>query len=322
MPVILLTNRYSENVLRVVKRELPEGFHFISLENATKEDLLIKATQADYFLASGRLSIDKDVIEAATKLKMIQRTGVGTDALDLQTLKVKGIPVYVNSGINSQSVAEHTVMLMLALLRKLPQVDKKMKSGIWKKNEIGIECQTLNNKVVGIIGMGNIGKNVVRMLQVFGVKMLYFDPNRLEYALEKELNIEFCDFETILKFSDILSLHCPLTANTKGLISEKEISLMKRGSFIINTGRGQLINEPALIHALQSEHLQGAGLDVFSKEPPDEKNLLLKLDNVILTPHVGGLTLETFSKMMSDAFKNISLFEQGKFDQIKSKMLL
>lgn len=322
MPVILLTNHYSENVLKVVKKELPEGFNLISLESATKDNLLKKAPFADYFLASGRLSIDKDVIEAATKLIMIQRTGVGSDTLDKEILDKRGIPIYVNAGINSQSVAEHTIMLMLALLRKLPIVDSGLKNGIWNKNEIGIECQSLNNKTIGLIGLGNIGKHVAFMLQAFGVKLFYYDLNRLDITEEQKLNIKYRDFETILKESDILSLHCPLTKNTKKLIGEKELAMMKKGSFIINTGRGQLIDEVSLINALKSGHLKGAGLDVFSKEPPDRRNLLLSFNNVILTPHVGGLTLDTFSKMIYDAFENIRLFENGQLDLIKSKKLI
>jgi len=321
MPLILLTNRYSEKVLKIVANEIPDGFDLISLENANKNELIRKAGAADYFLASGRVAIDKKVVEAATKLKMIQRTGVGTDTLDLNTLKQKGIPVYVNAGINSFSVAEHTILLILSTLRRLPMVDAGLKTGKWQKNDIGIECRSLNSKVVGIIGVGNIGKTVVKMLQPFGVEIVYYDLNRLSEKEEKHLNIQYCTLKSLLKQIDILSVHCPLTPQTEGLISYNEIASMKNGSFIINTGRGSIVDENALVSALQSDHIRAAGLDVFSQEPPGKNNPLLELDNVVLTPHVGGLTLETFSKMMSDAFENIKLFEMGRLDLIRNKKL-
>ncbi len=321
MPVILLTNCYSKKVLKVVKNELPRGFDFISLDNASKEELVKKAIFADYFLASGRIAIDKEVIESAPKLKMIQRTGVGTDTLDLKTLNERNIPVYVNAGVNSFSVAEHTILLMLSVLRRINTIDAGLKAGIWRKNDIGIECRSINNKVIGLIGVGNIGKNVVKMLQPFGVTILYYDLFRLPKNEEKLLNIEFCELNELLKQVNILTLHCPLTAQTRGIIGAKEIAMMQPDSFIINTGRGPLIDESALFAALQSGHIRGAGLDVFSKEPVNKDNPLLTLDNVVLTPHIGGLTLETFSKMMRDAFENIRLFENGQYELLENKRL-
>jgi len=321
MPTILLTNKYSEKVLAVVRRELPEGFDFISLQNASKEELMQKVAEVDYFLASGRVSIDKEIIESATKLKMIQRTGVGTDTIDLKTLKEKNIPVYINSGINSTSVAEHTILLILSVLRRLTSVDTGVKAGKWGKNDVGITCHNLNGKTVGIIGIGNIGKTVVTMLRPFGVTIVYYDPFRLSEQEEKELNIQYSDFPELLTQVDILSLHCPLTPQTKGLMGISEIASMKQGAFIINTARGPLIDEIALLDALKSRHIKGAGLDVFSQEPIHPNNPLLNLENVILTPHTGGLTQETFSKMIRDAFENIRLFETGKFDLIENKKL-
>jgi len=317
MPVILLTNKYSEKVLGVIRKELPEGFDFISLETVNKQELIIKAAEADYFLASGRLSVDKEVIQSAKKLKMIQRTGVGTDTLDLAALKERGLPVYINSGINATTVAEHTVLLILSALRLLPSIYSGVKAGKWEKNDVGIESRSLKNKVIGIIGMGNVGRNVVKMLHPFGVKIFYNKPQRLNDYDENKLNIQFCGFEYLLQHVDILSLHCPLTTRTKGLIGKAEIASMKSGAFIINTSRGALIDEDALIDALISGHIKAAGLDVFAEEPPARNNPLFELNNVILTPHIGGLTLESFSNMMRNAFENIRLFEMGKLDLIE-----
>jgi len=321
MSLILLTNKYSDKVLTIVREELLEGFNLISLENIDKEELIQKAVLADYFLASGRIPIDKEVIESAIKLRMIQRTGVGTDTIDLETLKEKGIPIYINPGINSTSVAEHTIMLMLSVLRRLNIVDAEVKSGKWRKNDNGIECNSLIGKTIGIIGMGNIGRTVVKMLQPFGVTVLYYDPVRLPEHEENNLNIQYCDLHELLKQIDILSLHCSLTPQTKGFIGTFEIASMKHGAVIINTARGQLIDETALAEALKQGHIKGAGLDVLSQEPLIKDNPLLNFDNVILTPHIGGLTIEIFRKMIREAFENIRLFEYGKFDLIENKKL-
>lgn len=322
MPLILLTNKYSDKVLATVKMLIPDGFDFASLEVANQKNLLEKAGEADYFLASGRVRIDHAVLEAAKKLKMIQRTGVGTDTLDLYELKKRDIPVYVNAGVNAVSVAEHTILLMLAVLRRLPWVDAGLKTGIWQKNDIGIENNSLQNKAVGLLGAGDIGKLVAKMLKAFSVKILYYDPVKLSEKEERTLGIEFCSFDELMKQVDILSLHCPLNPQTRGIIGPFALSLMKKDAFIINTGRGPLIDETALVTALQAGQLKGAGLDVFSNEPPPKDHPLFSLSNVVLTPHVGGLTLETFSTMIKDAFENIRLFHNGKADLLENKRLI
>ncbi|WP_372995829.1 2-hydroxyacid dehydrogenase [Lutispora sp.] len=314
MPIILLTNHYSKGPLSIVEKELPEGFELVSLDKVCKEELIEKAGMADYFIVSGRIPIDREVIDAAVNLKMIQRTGVGIDTLDLAALREKDIPVYVNKGINSISVAEHTIMLILSVLRRLPYADSSVKKGDWAKQELGIQCNELNNKTVGLVGIGNIGAAVAKMLSAFEVKILYYKPVRLSECEERELNVQYCPIEKLLKEVDILSLHCPLTSETKGMIGGKEIASMKSSSIIINTSRGQLIDEEALINALQSGYIKGAGLDTYSNEPIPTNSPLLILENVVLTPHIGGVTYEAFQRMWREAMQNIKLFEEGKTD--------
>ncbi len=321
MPFILLTNYYSKNPLRIIEEELPEGFNLILLDKACKKELVEKAGNADYFLAGGRIPIDREVVNAAINLKMIQRTGVGIDKFDLDMLKEKGIPVYVNRGVNSRSVAEHTLMLILSVLRRLPLLDNSVKKGNWLKHELGVECSELYNKTVGLVGLGNIGVEVAKMLQAFGARVIYFGPSRLPNCEEKVLNVSYCSLAELLKEADIISLHCPLNSKTEKMIGSKEIATMKSGSIIINTSRGRLIDEDALINSLKFGHLKGAGLDVYAKEPLYKNSPLLNLDNVVLTPHVGGLTSETFRRMMNNAFQNVRLFEEGKRARLESKRL-
>lgn len=322
MPIILLTNSYSSDVLDIVRKELPNGFEFTSLDYARKEDLLKKSSYADYFLASGRVSIDKDIVDSAVNLKMIQRTGVGTDALDLEYLRKKKIPVYLNEGVNSTSVAEHTIMLMLATLRNLPVVDCSVKSGKWLKNDFGINSRSLEGKTVGLIGLGHIGMSVANLLKPFGVSVKYYKRTRLRPESESQIQAKYCSLSELISTSDIISLHCPLTPETKGMMGREEFASMKEEAIIINTSRGGMIHEQVLIEYLKYGRIRGAGLDVYEGEPIAATNRLRSLENVVLTPHIGGLTLETFSKMIRKAFDNIRLFEEGNLNSIEENKLV
>lgn len=322
MPSILLSNHYSAGPMEIVLNILPNGFSLITLNSVDQQELLNKVKDADYILASGRLLIDKEVIDNAVKLKMIQRTGVGLDNLDLKYIKKREIPVYVNQGINSQSVAEHTILLILAVLRRLPVVDARVKNGIWAKQEEGIRNSGLKHKTIGLVGMGNIGCSVAKILKGFNAQVLYHDRTPLSLKAETELNVQYCTFDELLKRSDVLSLHCALNSETLGLIGEKQLSIMKQGAIIVNTARGRLIDESALIACLESGHIKAVGLDVFETEPIDSNNPLLAFDNVVLTPHIGGITFDSFYEMISDAMNNIYLFEIGKLEEIEEKRLI
>jgi len=321
MPVIVLTNHYPETPLSIVTAELPSGFDLVTLEAATKECLLGKAAQADYFLASGRLPIDKDVVDAATKLKMVQRTGVGTDTIDFKALEARNIPFYVNRGVNAQSVAEHAVLLILATLRRLTAIDASVKRGEWRKQELGLQTHELSGKTVGLIGIGNIGRKAAGMLRAFGARIVYSDIAKLSPAEESQLGVSFLPQSELLRKSDIVSLHCALTESTRGMIGKEEIASMKRGAIIVNTSRGPLIDQPSLVSALESGHLKAAGLDAFAKEPIESDHPLLSMPNVILTPHVGGVTYESFASMMREAMANIKAFEEGDLTSIENKKL-
>lgn len=321
MPRILLTANYSEEPMRILKGTLPSGFSLITLESVTKNELLSKAIHADYILASGRLPVDKNTVDMAKNLKMVQRTGVGLDTLDLDYLKERRIPVYINQGINSQSVAEHTLLLMLATLRKLPIIHNNLKAGIWDKQKQGVTTCSLYGKTVGLIGVGAIGRAVAQLLGNFDVNILYYDTFRLPREREIELKIEYAPFNDLLVNADIVSLHCPLNDQTQQLIGKDQLSMMKKDSIIINTARGGLIDESALISSLRCGHIKAAGLDVFENEPINSESELLKLNNVVLTPHIAGITYESFYEMMSASIFNIRMFEEGNFEIIENRKL-
>ncbi len=321
MPVILLTNHYNEGPLAIARGAVPEGFNLMTLNKPCKEELVEKAKKADYFLVSGRLPIDEEVLDAASKLKMIQRTGVGTDMLNREALKKKNIPVYINVGINARSVAEHAMMLILTTLRRLAVINADVKGGTWLKQDTGVKSRELYGKTVGIIGMGNIGRMVVKMLKGFGVDILYYDMYRQSEESERKLGIVYTSMDEIFQKADIISLHCPLVPETNNIINTETISKMKKGVIIINTARGGLIDEAALVRALKSEHVGAAGLDVFSKEPPSKRNPLFGFNNVTVSPHVGGLSYEAFKGMMTGAMNNMRLFEEGRAEELENKRL-
>lgn len=318
LKTILFTNHYSGLPLEIVRQELPDGFGFEMLEQATTEALAQSVGDADYILAGGRVRIDESVLCRASKLKMIQRSGVGLDSLDLEALRRHGIPLYVNRGVNAQSVAEHALLLMLACLRRLPILHRNTVAGVWKKQEQGVLTSELHGKTVGLIGMGNIARVLVGLLKGFGVRILYYDAFRLEPCREQALGIQFTTVEEMLPQVNVLSLHCPLTEETRGMINSETLALLKPDAILVNTARGGLVDAAALAAALREGRLAFAGLDVHEEEPLPVEYPLKQMANVILTPHIGGVTADSFRGMMSAAMRNILLFDQGRLDEIAS----
>lgn len=322
MPKILHTYRYTGQPWEILKSVVPATVTIETLQEPTYECLLRQCVNADYLLVSGRLPIDENVLSSATRLKMIQRTGVGTEMLDLEAIKRHRIPVYVNQGVNSRSVAEHTLTLILACLKRLTSIDRQVRRGIWEKQETGTSTRELYGKTVGLVGMGAIGRQVAVYLKVFGANVLYTDICRQTPEVEEMLGIRYlATFESLLPQVNILSFHCPLTAGNKEMLNAKSIELMKDGAIVVNTARGKLIDETALYEALKNGKIAFAGLDVHYEEPISENYPLKEMDNVILTPHIAGLSFETFHSMMADAVQNIIAFDAGKVDELQSKLL-
>lgn len=323
MKTVLLTNKYTGIPLEILKGACPEGLQVKTLPEATHEELLNAAPEADYFLVSGRLSIDAEVLSHAPRLKMIQRTGVGTEMLDTEAIQKAEIPVYVNAGVNAQSVAEHTLTLILACLKRLPEVNRQTHQGIWKKQQTGVTTRELGGKTVAMVGMGNIGRKVAALLQAFGASVIYTDVIRQDAGTEQRLGLTYFDsFVSMLPEADILSFHCPLTPENTRMLNRETLSLMKKGAIVVNTARGKLIDPEALYDDLCAGHLAAAGLDTHFEEPPQEGYRLAGLDNVILTPHIGGLSHEAFEGMMRGAMENIAAFDAGQREEIAGKRIL
>ena len=241
---------------------------------------------------AGLDGIDANALKAADKLKVIARYGVGVDSVDLAAAREKGVVVTNTPGANSVSVAELALGLMLALARQIPEAVEAVHQGKWPRYA-GL---SLEGKIVGILGLGAIGKQLARRLAGFDCGLLAYDPFGDPVAA-KALGVERIGLDDVLQHADFVSLHLPLLPETRCMVNETFLNKMKKGSFLINTSRGEVVDEEALLKALQSGHLKGAGLDAFTVEPPDPRNPLLALPQVIATPHLGAQTDGATSNM-------------------------
>jgi len=230
-------------------------------------------------------AISRAALEAADRLRVIARYGVGVDRVDLEAAREKGIVVTNTPGANSTSVAELTIGLMLSLARMIPLANQETRGGKPPR----IQGVSLEGKVVGLLGLGAIGKRVAHRLQGFDCTVLAYDP-AVDAATAQEVGAVLCSQEEVVTKSDFLSLHVPVLPETRGMVNASFLAQMKPGAFLINTARGELIDEVALFEALKSGHLRGAALDAFAQEPPSEDNPLFSLPQVIATPHMGAHT--------------------------------
>ena len=246
----------------------------------------------DVLVVRSRTKVTREIIEAGTRLKAIVRAGVGLDNIDMNTAKKRGITILNTPEASAYAVAELTIGLILSLTRNIPLANKTMKEGKWiKKKLIGSQ---LKGKTLGLIGLGNIGEKVARIAKGFGMNILIMKRTPPTTKQQKELEAEYIppnDISTFLQKSDIITIHIPLTPQTHYIIGKKEIALMKDGAILINTSRGGIVEETALLEALQSGKLRGAALDVYEVEPPTDL-ALVRLSNVVCSPHIGGQTLE------------------------------
>ncbi|MCM8779923.1 MAG: phosphoglycerate dehydrogenase, partial [Candidatus Omnitrophica bacterium] len=284
---ILVSDSLSEEGLELLK-EVKE-FQVDVKTGMKPEELQQVIKDYDALLVRSSTKVTKDIIAAADKLKVIGRAGVGLDNVDLEAATQKGIIVMNTPGGNTISTAEHTMSLLLAMSRNIPQANASLKQGQWQRNKfMGVE---LYQKELGIIGLGRIGREVAKRAISFGMKVLAYDPF-LSQEVAESLNVELVELEELLRRSDFISVHTPGGPETKYLISDKEFAVMKEGVKVINCARGGIIDETALAKAIKSGKVSAAALDVFEKEPPPADLELLKLEKVITTPHLGASTEE------------------------------
>jgi glyoxylate reductase len=276
------------------------------------KDLLMKElAEAEAVIADGGTIIDAQVMKTAQKLRIVARTGVGLDNVDLKTATERGIYVSITPGVLSNAVAELTIALMLVLSRRLLEAHAYVKSGKWTALSDFPHGIDLSGKTLGIIGLGQIGLEVARRASGLRMAILYYDTVRKEDA-ERLYDAKYSSLESLLKDSDFISLHVPLTSRTRKLIGRFELGLMKPTAYLINTARGKVVDQVALWEALKQGRIAGAALDVYEVEPIPRDDPLLQLDNVILTPHIGSRTVETRTKMALIAAEDVIRVLKGK----------
>lgn len=281
------------------------------LEN-TRDWLLEHLSEYDG-LYTTQLPVDKEMIDAGTNLKIISTHSVGFDHIDIDYAKEKGIVVSNSPEAVMVPTAELAVSLMLASMRQVAFLDRRLRDGEWVNTSLpaGLS-QGLSGKTVGIFGFGRIGQEVAKMVQAFGTKVIYNKRNPLSKAKEEALQVSYRDFADLLAEADVISLHAPATDETKGLFNAEIFNKMKTGAFLINTARGSLVDEEAMIAALKSGKLSGAGLDVYEVEGQSHPELI-KLENVVMTPHSGSATWDARIKLSREAAQNIiSYLDEGK----------
>ena len=277
------------------------GGQITFLPDPITEDVLaaqLAATGAQAVVLRGSKPISERVLAAAPALKIVAKNGAGVDSVDLVAARKRGVAVAVAPAANADAVAEHALALMLALTRQLPMLDRMVRGGRWADSTW--QGRDFRGAVVGIVGYGSIGRSTARLAAALGARVLVLRPHGQAdgHATEPDL-------DRFLAQIDILSLHCPLTERTHGLIGRRELSLMRRGSLLINTARGPVVDEAALLEALGSGHLEGAGLDTFDTEPLSASSPLLELPNVLLTPHVAGVTRNAALQVANITARNI-----------------
>jgi len=269
------------------------------------------APTVEFYLGLAR-QMGGEFFRSATKLRLVQLLSAGYDHVDIEAARKAKVPVSNNGGANAIAVAEHTIMLMLAVYKRIVRFHNDVVAGKWRAgNPNDSRVYELAGKTLGIVGLGNIGKKVARRAAAFDMKIQYYDIVRLNEDQEDALGARFALFEELLRSSDVLSLHVPLTDGTRRMMGAREFALMKPGAILVNTCRGPVVDEDALHRALTQKQIAGAGLDVFVEEPPKPNHPLFALPNVTLSPHSAGPTWENWTARFRNGFDNIQRVAAG-----------
>ena len=297
-------------VREVVRRTAPPelDLHFATSYDEAEQMALVEGAE---IILAGWAAVTAPMLAHARRLRFIEKWGIGVDRIDVEAARRKGIPLAITAGSNAVPVAELTIGLILGVYRRLAQVDAALRRGVWLKSEMREIGYQIAGKTVGLIGFGNIGRKVAQRLRGFDCRVVYFDERRADAATETALGASLVPLERLLAESDIVSLHTPLTPQTGKMINAASIAKMKDGAVLINTARGELVDEKALYGALVAGKLRGAGLDAFDPEPPAKDNPLLTLDQVIATPHTGGAVFDNVENVARHAVGNILRFLRG-----------
>ena len=312
--VVFLTGLKEALIEEVVSYSPPDYEVVVLDKSSTEEQRINEVRDAEFLLCYGQDPSD-EVIKSLEKCRLVQLLAAGYDRMNLDLLAELEIPCANNGGANSWAVADQAVLLMLAIYKQLLASDNSTREGRWAEPITGQNTFEMADKKVGILGIGNIGRQVAKRVQGFDAKVQYFDLYPLDERTAEELNVTYVSLEELFSTSDIISCHTPLTNDTKHIVNSNTLSLMKPTAILIKTSRGPVVDEEALISPLQSGVIAAAGLDVFEKEPVSPDNPLLKMDNVVATPHMAGTTWDTWARRANFGFENMERIRNGEAPQ-------
>ncbi len=306
---VLISDKLNSEAVDILKAQ---GLEVDVDTELTPEQLKEKIKGYDALIIRSKTKATKEIIDASDNLRVIGRAGVGVDNIDIPAATAKGIVVMNAPSGNTVSAAEHAFALMFALSRNIPQAHSALKGKKWDKKKFAGGAE-VNGKTLGVIGLGRVGSHMANMAKGVGMKVFGYDPI-ITKEKAAELGIELIELDRLLQESDYVSLHIPLTPETKHIIGERELKLMKKNARLINCARGGVVDEDALYEALKNGEIAGAALDVFAQEPLIDSPLL-ELDNIIVTPHLGASTKEAQVKVAVDMANSIVLaLKEGKFE--------
>jgi len=314
--VVFLTGLQKRVVDAIVSYN-PETWTTQVVDGKSPEAEQMKAVKDADFIMVFRAKLTDNVARAAPKARLVQLLSAGYDSMNLKLLGELNIPCANNGGANSRAVADHAVLGMLALYRNLSAADKAMREGKWSAAIDGMNTFEMAGKLVGIMGIGNIGQKVARRVQSFDAKVQYYDPYLSAANREqvRKLGATPVTLEELFRSSDIFTSHAPLTKETHHVVNRERLAMMKPTAILVNMSRGPIVDEPALIEALRGKRIAGAAIDVFEEEPTAPDNPLFKLDNVIVTPHSAGTTWDTWFRRADFAYQNMRRVWDGEKPQ-------
>ena len=311
-PKVYITRRIPESGINMVREHCDVKVHGAE-EPPNSDELMEQVSDKDGIICLPGDKIDKTLMGAASNLKVISTFSVGFEHIDVKEATKRGIYIGYTPGILTDATADLAFTLLLSMARQIPRCDQFVREGGWKvtSSPLHLFGTSLWGTTLGIIGLGRIGKAMVQRAKGFSMKVFYTDAAHLNPEEENSLGIEYRPLDDLLRESDFVSLHTPLTPDTRHLINAEMLKLMKPSAILVNTARGAVIDEEALIVALKENWIAGAGLDVYEKEPIDPKNPLLELDNTVLVPHMGSATTQTRSAMSELAARNLLAVLRG-----------
>jgi phosphoglycerate dehydrogenase-like enzyme len=307
--VVFFTGQGQE-VIDIFQGMCPEGFEVTSRAHRISDEEKLPLVRDMDFLVLHPAEFSNDLLREAKELRLIQLLTAGYDKIDLGVAGELGIPVATNGGANAWAVAEHAITLLLSVYKRLIPTDRTVREGRWRQGVSGSSIIEVAGKTLGLIGAGNIGRKVARRLAAFETSVIYYDVIPAP-DIEKDLGARRVSLEEVIREADIITLHLPLLPETRGLIGRKEFGMMKPTAVLLNTSRGPVVDEEALVEALRKKRIAGAGLDVFREEPLAGDSPLVQLDNVVLTPHIGGHSYEAWFRRSGFAWENIQRVATG-----------